>query len=100
MGAAARVDFNRLAHWRLLPVLSEAEVEALTGLSRSTLARLRADGRLETADLGVAGVHYRTASVARWLGEPQSEQQAETPAPKASRRARRDADLLLRRRTG
>ena len=40
-----RVDFERLSNWRILPVLTEAEVEALTSLSRSALRRLRAAGR-------------------------------------------------------
>jgi hypothetical protein len=88
------VDFDRLAHWRILPVLTEDEVRALVPLSPSSLHRLRRAGRLEVVpDCG--RVLYRTASVMRLVGEEPTPDAV--PPARADRAVVRDAVALMRR---
>ena len=90
------MSHDRLAHWRDLPVLRVAEVIALLAISRSQIARLEADGRLERAAVTPGVVHYRTESVVR-LVEPQSQVQASVRAQESSSRtARRQTERRLR----
>lgn len=89
------MDDDRLRFWRSMPVLRVAEVIALLAISRSQIARLEADGKLERADVTPGVVHYRTESVAR-LVDPQSQAQASVRAQEsASRAARRAVDRRL-----
>ena len=51
-------------------LLSVKDVQALTGLSRSTLSKLRESGRFPASvDLGVRAVRWHRKDVETWLAE-------------------------------
>lgn len=85
---------TRIRNWRALPTLTIAEVVAVSGLSRSRVRLMIAEGELER----VAGTRLvRTESLMRRLGVATLEGTAESEPGQVRAVIRRDVAAFLRR---